>query len=84
MIRRIPVQVVCYAGYKADETPRGFTLGDRRYDIEEIVDRWYQASRDSREPAADCYRVRTVEGSLFVIQRSRASATWYLVEEIRE
>jgi hypothetical protein len=79
MIRLIPVQVECYAGYKDDETPRGFTWNDRRYDIQEIVDRWYQASQDPMIAASDYYKVRTVEGTLFIIRRDRETLVWQLV-----
>ncbi|MBI5419971.1 MAG: hypothetical protein HZA60_07775 [Deltaproteobacteria bacterium] len=34
------VRVLCYEGYRAEETPRAFLLGDRRVEVEEILDRW--------------------------------------------
>lgn len=34
------VRVVCYEGYRARETPRAFTLGERRLEVTEIHDRW--------------------------------------------
>jgi hypothetical protein len=80
MTRLTSVQVECYAGYKGDETPRGFTWNDRHYEIQEIIDRWYQGSRDPMVAASDYYKVRTVEGSLFIIRRDRDTLAWQLVE----
>ncbi|MCX7038042.1 MAG: hypothetical protein NT005_02750 [Spirochaetes bacterium] len=80
MIRLVPIKVGCYEGSKAEETPRWFTLNEQRFDIEEIVDRWYQASQDPTVTASDYYKVRTVEGTLFVIRRDRETLAWQLVE----
>ncbi len=33
--------VECYSGYKANERPLSFTLGDRRLAIKELLDQWY-------------------------------------------
>jgi hypothetical protein len=37
-----PIQVECYAGHKADETPRRFRLDEQWVEVEEVLDRWYQ------------------------------------------
>jgi len=34
------VRVVCYEGYKAEETPRAFLLGERRVEVVRVLDRW--------------------------------------------
>ena len=34
------VRVVCYEGYRAEETPRAFLLGERRVEVVRILDRW--------------------------------------------
>jgi len=75
------IQVECYAGYRSEESPRSFFLNDRRYEIEEIVDRWYQGSRDPAVPACDYFKVRAADGSLFIIRMDRESLSWYLMEE---
>ncbi len=53
----IPIQVQCYAGYKADESPCRFFLGDIWIEVQEILDRWYQGNRDSEWPIADYFKV---------------------------
>ena len=32
-LRALKVRVVCYDGYKAEETPRAFLLGERRIEV---------------------------------------------------
>jgi hypothetical protein len=34
------VRVVCYEGYRAEETPRAFLFGERRVEVVRILDRW--------------------------------------------
>ena len=34
------VRVIWYEGYRAEETPRAFFLGERRLDVTEVLDRW--------------------------------------------
>ena len=36
----LTVRVDCYAGYKGEETPRRFCLGERVVEIVELLDRW--------------------------------------------
>jgi len=38
--RGMKVRVVCYEGYKAEETPRAFLLGERRVEVVRVPDRW--------------------------------------------
>jgi hypothetical protein len=82
MNRFIPIQVDCYAGYKGEEAPRSFLWNDRRYQVEEIVDRWYQASRDPQIPACDYFRVRAADGALFVLRMDREASAWHLVQAV--
>jgi hypothetical protein len=34
------VDVECHAGYRGEETPRRFRLGEGQVEIAEVVDRW--------------------------------------------
>ncbi|HVP18509.1 MAG TPA: hypothetical protein VMU36_05885 [Spirochaetia bacterium] len=76
----VSIEVEAYAGYKAAETPRAFVLQGRRFVIEEIVDRWYQADRDPTIPPADYFKVRSTDGGLFVIRRDNETQEWSLRE----
>ena len=37
------LRVECYSGYRGEETPRHFTLGERRVEVTEVIDRWFGA-----------------------------------------
>ena len=37
-----PIEVECYAGIKADETPRRFSWEAQDVDVRDVLDRWYQ------------------------------------------
>ena len=34
------VEVDCYSGYRGEETPQRFRLGDRKVEVQEVLDRW--------------------------------------------
>jgi hypothetical protein len=36
----LTIRVECYAGYKGEENPRRFFMGDKPIEIEEVIDRW--------------------------------------------
>jgi hypothetical protein len=36
----LAVHVECYAGYRGEETPVRFRLGDRLVEVSEVIDRW--------------------------------------------
>jgi hypothetical protein len=38
-VKLVPIQVECYEGAKADETPRRFIRGERTVEVREVLDR---------------------------------------------
>lgn len=72
------VKVECYSGYKADEYPVRFYLDDIRFDIEEVVDRWYQGERDADFTAADYFKVRTTDHKIYILKHETKNDNWYL------
>jgi hypothetical protein len=65
------VKVETYSGYKADERPVRFQLGERWLAVEEILDRWYS-------PALAWFRVRADDGGLYILRHSSADDVWTL------
>ena len=70
------VEVECYSGYKADERPTAFTYKGKRWEVAEIVDRWYEGSRDLKEAGLDYFKVKTREGEEFMLRYSRLFDGW--------
>jgi hypothetical protein len=65
------LKVQCYAGYKADERPVRFRLGDREYLVEELLDRWYG-------PDDTYFKVRAEDGNLYILRHQREADEWRL------
>src|SRR5208283_1433261 len=72
------VAVECYSGYKANERPLAFTFEGRRWEVEEIVDRWYEGGLRAEDPQVDYFKVRTVGGSLFLLRYVSLFDAWSL------
>jgi uncharacterized protein (UPF0128 family) len=63
------VRVECHAGYRADETPRRFQLGGRKFEISEVLSRW-------KEPGALFFRIRSDEGRIYVLRKDEQAGRW--------
>jgi hypothetical protein len=65
------IDVECYAGYRGEQEPTAFRLGERRIAVIEIVDRWMG-------PDYRYFRVRADDGNLYVLRRNDPDDTWTL------
>jgi hypothetical protein len=65
------IQVECYAGYRGDQEPRAFTLGERRLDVREVQDRW-------TGPDYRYFRVAASDGDLYVLRHDGNTGEWTL------
>jgi hypothetical protein len=66
------ITVECYAGYRAEETPRRFSTGERLIEIVRIIDRWIT-------PDYRYFRVEGDDGGVYVLSQSVDTAEWELV-----
>lgn len=74
----IPVEVICHSGYKADEYPKYFYWDTIRFEIEEILDRWYQGDKSPEYPVANYFKVRDVNGKIFILKHETGPDKWFL------
>ncbi len=65
------VHVECYSGYKADQRPIRFQLGDRVYIVEELLDQWYS-------PDYLYFKVRADDGNLYILKQNQTADEWTL------
>jgi hypothetical protein len=65
------ISVECYAGYRGDQEPRAFQLGDSRFDVIELLDRWL-------DPAHRYFKVKVTDGRVFILRHDAASSDWEL------
>ncbi len=63
------IRVECYAGYRADERPLRFFLGDRTYFVNRLDDKWYS-------PGAAYFRVVADDGNTYVLRHDDTGDTW--------
>lgn len=76
---QIPIEVKCRSGYKADEYPVMFYWDGVRFEIEEIIDRWYQGENNPEFPAANYYKVRTTNFKNFLLKHELKADRWFLL-----
>jgi len=65
------LKVECYAGYKADQRPVKFKLGNQTLEIQAIEDQWYS-------PDSVYFRVRAADGNIYVLRHHETADSWTL------
>ena len=65
------IRVVCDAGYRGDESPRRFYLGDREIEVVEVVDRWLA-------PDHRYFKVRADDGGVYILRQDTVNDRWEL------
>jgi hypothetical protein len=72
------LRVECYAGHKADERPMRFYLGDRAYQVKEVVDRWYT-------PEGTYFKVNADDGNVYILcHRQKGQEELWTLESFRK
>ena len=66
--------VECYSGRKADERPVRFRFGGRQYQVEAVLDQWY-------DPEHIFYKAQADDGNLYILRQetSTPEGAWDLV-----
>jgi len=65
------IRVECYAGYRGEETPARFFLGERRVEVLEVVDRWLA-------PDHRYFKVLGDDGGTYILRHDVEPARWEL------
>jgi hypothetical protein len=65
------VRVECYAGYRADERPLRFQLGETVLEVSELQDRWYS-------PGAVYFRVLASDSNVYILRHDQSQDEWSL------
>ncbi|MGD8430349.1 MAG: hypothetical protein PVH31_08060 [Ectothiorhodospiraceae bacterium] len=65
------LRVECHAGYRGEEEPRVFYLGDRRIDVAEVMDRWLA-------PDHRYFKVRGDDAATYILRHDTESGRWEL------
>ncbi len=65
------IRVECYAGYRGEQEPRAFWLGERRLEALEILDRWLA-------PDHRYFKVKAEDGNAYILRYDEALGEWEL------
>jgi hypothetical protein len=65
------VHVEGYSGYRADERPVRFTLGETTLEITSVEDRWYS-------PGAEFFRLLASDGNRYILRHDIGQDSWVL------
>ena len=68
-IHHSAIKVVCYAGYRAEETPVRFYLGERCIEVSELLDRWL-------DPAHRYFKLRGDDNGIYILRHSIGEDCW--------
>jgi hypothetical protein len=71
MSEEIKLTVTCYSGHKRYERPVRFVLGERRYQVTDIMDQWYG-------PEYLYFKVRADDGNIYILRCDERSGDWEL------
>lgn len=66
------VRVVCYEGYRAEETPRAVILGERRVEVVRLLDRW-------RGEDHEYVKFDGSDGARYILRYDRGEDAWELL-----
>jgi hypothetical protein len=77
----VPIHVECYAGMKADETPRRFAREGRWIEVAEVLDRWYQVESLPEWPRADYFKVQGADSHEYLLKHDLELDEWFLGQQ---
>ena len=80
-MKLVPIQLECYAGAKADETPRRFIWAEKPIEVGEVLDRWYQVESQPEWPRADYVKVRGLDQTEYLLKHDLESDEWFLGQQ---
>jgi hypothetical protein len=73
-----PIQVECYAGHKADESPRRFLWNEQWIEATDVLDRWHQIESLPEWPRAEYFKVRGADAHDYLLKHDLEADAWYL------
>jgi hypothetical protein len=65
------IKVEAYSGFRADQRPVRFTLGERAHKVMKVEDQWYS-------PSAMYFRVLADDGNFYILRHDETEDLWTL------
>ncbi len=73
------ITVSCYSGSSSNERPVSFTHRGEQYEVEAILDRWYEGGLDPRSPVLRYFKVLTTRGSECMLRYNAPFDAWAIL-----
>jgi len=70
------VEVECYSGHRVNERPVAFIFEDRRWEIFEVIDRWFEGGEQPGRPVLNYFKVKTSQGRVFLLRYNSLFDAW--------
>jgi hypothetical protein len=70
-LKKIPIQVHCYAGYRAEETPRAIGFKSRKIHVKRVLDRWL-------DPTHRYFKLEGEDGDVYIVRHDPHTGEWEL------
>jgi len=67
----LSIRVECYAGYRGEQTPQRFYLGERCVEAQELLDAWLG-------PDHRYFKLRGDDGDVYILRHDTAKDLWEL------
>src|SRR5215472_8817952 len=67
----LPIHVDEYSGHRASQRPRSFTVDEQVFNIEAVLDQWY-------EPSGTYFKVQTTERKVYLLRYDGEGDEWTL------
>ena len=65
------IKVECYSGYKGEQYPQRFLLGERVLEVKVVEDQWYS-------PSSQYFRVQASDGDIYILRHNQEQNRWSL------
>jgi len=75
----ISIKVKCHSGYKADEYPLLFYWDNICFEIQELLDRWYEKGLNPDFPATNYFKVKTMDQKVYILKHEPNTDKWFLL-----
>ncbi len=70
------IKVKTKSSYKAAEYPMSFVYQGHQYEIDEVVDRWFEGGLDPRRTIMTYFKVHTTDERIFLLRYNEKRDVW--------
>lgn len=78
-VRFEPIKVETLDFYRGQQEPRRFYWRDRWWTIDDVIDRWYEGYVEETKVPMRYFKVRTEEGSVFILRYNQLFDGWAIL-----